>query len=101
MVPALIIFALEMNLTPLVTVQVFNFCFLLGKLSQGAILAYHGYLGPEELACALPLVMVALAALLWGIRFRDRIDAMIYRKWLKRALAAIAILLILQYFIMG
>ncbi len=98
MVPALIIFALEMNLTPRVTVQVFNFCFLLGKLSQGFVLASHGYLGPQELLSALPYVAAALAALGFGIHFRNRIDAEIYRRWLKRALAAIAILLILQYF---
>ena len=34
MVPALIIFALEAGLGPVVSVQVFNLCFLVGKLSQ-------------------------------------------------------------------
>jgi len=99
MVPALIIFAIELRLAPLVTVQVFNFCFLLGKLSQGAVLASHGYVGQSEILHSLPLAGAALAALWWGMRFRDRIDAAVYRKWLKRALAAIAILLIVQYFV--
>lgn len=97
MLPALIIFALEMNLEPLVTVQVFNFCFLFGKLSQASVLASHGYLGGPQIIAALPVVGAALVALAIGMRYRDRIEASVYRRWLKRSLAAISMLLILQY----
>lgn len=97
MLPALIIFALEMRLTPLVTVQIFNFSFFFGKMSQAAVLSTHGYLGPPQLAASVPFVCIALVALFLGIRFRERIAADTYRLWLKRVLAAIAALLVLQY----
>ncbi len=98
MLPALIIFALEMNLTPLITVQIFNFSFFFGKLSQGAILASSGYLDSSHILAAIPLICLALLALGLGMRFRDRIKTEVYRRWLKRILAALTILLILQYF---
>lgn len=97
MLPALIIFALEMRLSPLVTVQVFNFSFFLGKLSQGAVLASHGYLDSSHVISVSPYIGVALLALALGMHFRDRIDERIYRRWLKRVLAGIAILLVIQY----
>lgn len=98
MLPALIIFALEMNLTPLITVQLFNFCFFFGKLSQGGILASHGYLDNAHVIAAIPIVCTALIALGVGMRFRKRIRMALYRQWLKRILTAIAVLLVLQYF---
>lgn len=98
MLPALIIFALEMGLTPLVTVQVFNFSFFFGKLSQGAVLVSSGYLDGPHILSAIPIICIALLALALGMRYRDRIEADVFRRWLRRILAAITILLILQYF---
>ena len=97
MLPALIIFALEMELKPLVTVQIFNFSFFIGKISQAAVLTAHGYLDGAQLLASIPLVGMALLALVIGMRYRDRIEVRVYRKWLKRTLAAIAVLLIFQY----
>jgi len=97
MLPALIIFALEMKLTPLVTVQLFNFCFFFGKLSQGAILASHGYLAGAHLLVAIPIIGMALIALGVGMHYRNRIKAEVYRRWLRRVLEAITVLLVLQY----
>jgi uncharacterized membrane protein YfcA len=48
------------------------------------------------LAAAL-LTVPALAALLLGMRLRARIDAATYRRWLRRALAAMAALLVAQF----
>ena len=97
MLPALIIFALEMNLTPLVTVQIFNFSFFFGKISQGTILLSHGYLDGAQFLSTLPLVVIALLGLAVGIQFRERIKVERYRRWLKWILAGISILLVLQY----
>jgi len=97
MLPALIIFALELELKPLVTVQVFNFCFFFGKLSQAAVLVNHGLLGPSQIIASIPFIGIALVALTIGMQYRDRIDVKIYRLWLKRVLAAIAVLLTLQF----
>lgn len=98
MLPALIIFALEMNLTPLVSVQVFNFCFFFGKLSQGAVLATHGYLNGPLILSAAPIIAIALIGLAMGMRCRKRIRADAYRRWLRRILTAITVLLAFQYF---
>ena len=44
-----------------------------------------------------PLVVVAAAGALYGIRIRNRIDAPTYRRWLKGALFAMALILCGQY----
>ena len=97
MLPALIIFALEMDLKPLVTVQVFNFCFFFGKISQAAALMDHGLFGASQFIESIPVIFIALMALTIGMCFRDRIEVDVYRRWLKRTLAAVAALLIFQY----
>ena len=99
MLPALIIFALEMDLKPLVTVQVFNFCFFFGKLSQAAVLVDQGFIGWPQITGSISVICIALIALIIGMRFRERIEVDIYRRWLKRVLAIIAGLLIIQYFL--
>jgi hypothetical protein len=66
------------------------------------LLALFGVVGSflgTQILHSLPLAGAALAALGWSMRFRDRIEAVVYRKWLKRAPAAIAILPIVQYFV--
>ena len=97
MLPALIIFALEMNLTPLATVQIFNFSFFFGKITQGAVLASHGYLDGAHFLSTLPLIGIALLGLAVGIQFRAQIRVDVYRQWLRWILAGLSILLILQF----
>jgi uncharacterized membrane protein YfcA len=75
-----------------------------GRESIGSfwLLALFGVVGSflgAQILHSLPLAGAALAALGWSMRFRDRIEAVVYRKWLKRAPAAIAILPIVQYFV--
>jgi uncharacterized membrane protein YfcA len=41
--------------------------------------------------------VVAVAAGFVGVRLRDRIDAVMFRRWVKRALALIAMALLVQY----
>ena len=41
--------------------------------------------------------VIAAGTVLAGIRIRNRVDAMTYRGWLKKALFVIALLLLLQY----
>ena len=45
----------------------------------------------------LPLALVAVGALWLGMRLRQRIDATTYRRWVRGALALLAVLLCLQY----
>jgi len=97
MVPALIVYALEAGLAATVTVQVFNFCFLAGKLSQAAVFSASGLFTQKVLLATLPLAGVTLLALWLGMTLRERIDAETYRRWLRKVLYLIALLLVVQY----
>lgn len=97
MVPVLIVFALELSLATTVTVQVFNLCFLSGKLSQAVTFGYAGTLTTQALLATTPLAVVAIIALLLGNRLRDRIDTETYRGWLKKVLLIMASVLVVQF----
>ncbi len=97
MVPLLIIFALEVGMTPLVMVQVFNLCFLAGKTAQVGAFAYAGLLTLPLVLAILPLAAGTSVTLLLGMRVRDRVDAETYRRWLRKVLAVMALILIGQY----
>jgi hypothetical protein len=97
MVPLLIIFALQVGMTPLAMVQVFNLCFLAGKTAQVGAFAYSGVLTPSLLAATLPFAAVAAVALLFGMRVKERVDAETYRGWLHKVLVAMVAVLITQY----
>jgi uncharacterized membrane protein YfcA len=97
MVPALIIFALEAGLAPRVTVQVFNFCFLLGKLSQALVLARTGLFTSDVILATVPLAAATVAALAVGMILQNRIDGETYRRWMKHVLLVIAVMLVGQY----
>ncbi len=96
-VPALIVYALELGLAPLVTVRVFNFCFLAGKLAQALTFGAAGLFTAEVIFKTLPAALLALAGLWIGARLRRRVDAGTYRRWLRAALFVIASVLVFQY----
>jgi uncharacterized membrane protein YfcA len=98
MVPLLIIFALEVGMSKLAMVQVFNLCFLAGKVAQVGAFSFAGVLSLDLLGVTLPFAAVALAALLVGMRIRDGVDADTYRRWLRRVLWAMVLILSGQYF---
>ena len=97
MLPALVIFALEMGLAPTAMIQTFNFCFLCGKIAQGVVFAASGILSAPILAATLPLAVAGLAALSAGMVFRSRIEEQVYRGWLRKVLFLLSMLLIGQY----
>ena len=81
----------------LVQVQAMQLCFVVGKSTQFTVLTLHGGVPSAQWAATLPLCVVAVAAGYGGVRMRDRIDAAAFRRWVKRALALIAIALLAQY----
>ena len=97
MLPALIVFALEMRLSTRTTVQVLNFCFLTGKLAQGAILALNGLLPTVTLINSIPLCVAVLVALMMGIWLRRRMATETYRRVLRGLLLVMALILMGQY----
>lgn len=98
MVPILIIYALEMGLQTTAMVQVFNMCFLAGKVSQIVVFTAAGMLTSKSLLLTVPLAAVALVALILGMTFRGRISGDAFRTIIKWVLFVIALVLIGQYF---
>jgi len=99
MVPLLIIFALQVGMTPLAMVQVFNLCFLAGKAAQMGIFGYSGIMTASLLLFTLPFAALSAAALLVGMRVREKVDAPTYRGWLHRVLVLMVVILVGQYFL--
>ena len=97
MVPALIIFALEFRLAAAVAVQLFNFSFFLGKISQGLVFAHSGLLDFQLLLATVPLAGLSVTALLTGMALQRRIHAETYRRLLKKVLFIIAFVLTVQF----
>ena len=95
--PPLIVYYLALDVHPTILVQALNICFLSGKSMQFATLASAGGVAADQWLMTLPLAVVGAAGGWYGIRVRDRIDAPTYRRWLRRALFAIAVFLIAQY----
>ncbi|MEO8443074.1 MAG: sulfite exporter TauE/SafE family protein, partial [Betaproteobacteria bacterium] len=87
--PPLIIYYLALGLAPAMMVQAMQICFLVGKSTQFAVLTLHGGVTSAQWVATLPFCAVAVAAGFAGARVRNRIDAALFRRWIKRALALI------------
>ena len=99
MVPLLILFALEVGMSKLAMVQVFNLCFLVGKTVQVGVFSVAGFFTLSMLAAALPFAAVAAVALLLGMRIRDRVQGDTYRRWLQQVLWVMVFVLTGQFFL--
>jgi uncharacterized membrane protein YfcA len=95
--PPLIVYYLAIGVQPAAFVQALNICFFTGKSTQFATLATAGGIAPLQWLVTLPLAALAAATAVRGARIRNRIDAATYRRWLKGALFAIAVILCAQY----
>ena len=65
--------------------------------SPPCALATRGGVATGDWLATLPFVVVGVAASLTGVRIRSRIDAQVFRLWVKRALFVIALGLLAQY----
>ena len=99
MVPVLIIYTLGMGLTTTVLVQVFNMCFLAGKMTQIVIFSGAGELNTQLLLATSPLAGVALIALFLGMAIRSHITSGSYTIIIKGILLITALILIAQYYL--
>jgi uncharacterized membrane protein YfcA len=91
--PPLIIYFMTLELGPLAMTQVLNLCFLAGKTTQAASLGIANVGGRVLLAQSLPLTVIAVLALLGGMRLQSRMRQETYRRVLRATLWAMAILL--------
>ena len=94
--PPLIIYYLALGVAPALLVQALQICFTVGKTTQFFVMTLYGGVAASQWLATLPLVAIAMAAGVGGARMRDRIDAATFRIWVKRALLAIAIVLLVQ-----
>src|SRR3990172_9370086 len=92
--PPLIIYYLALGLSPAMMVQAMQLCFMVGKATQFSVLTLHGGVTAAQWLATLPLCVIAIAAGVGGTRMRSRIDAAMFRKWVKRALWVIAFALL-------
>jgi uncharacterized membrane protein YfcA len=95
--PILFVYFMLLGAAPLQVVQTLNMCFTVGKGSQVATLAAAGALNAATWAAVAGLTVPSVAALVAGMRVRDRIDAQTYRSWLRKALWVMVVLLVLQF----
>jgi uncharacterized membrane protein YfcA len=95
--PVLLVYFMLLGAAPQQIVQTLNLCFSVGKGSQVATLAASGALSAATWITVAGLAVPAVAALALGMRLRDRIDAQAYRRWLRKALWVMAIVLLVQF----
>jgi len=97
MVPLLIILFLELDEPPRVMVQVFNLCFLAGKLAQIGTFMGADVFGAAAARVSLPLVVAGLTGLALGMALHDRIPTQTYRRLLRGVLWLVAGILLVQF----
>ena len=95
--PILFVYFMLLGAAPSQVVQTLNMCFTVGKGSQVATLAAAGALSAATWAAVAGLAVPSVAALVAGMRVRERIDAQTYRAWLRKALWVMVVLLLLQF----
>ena len=98
--PPLLVYFLSLGLAPAALVKALNLCFFTGKTTQLSTLMATGDIAAAVWISTLPLCAVGIAMSLAGTRIRNRVEAATYRRWLKYALAAMAVILLGQFYLM-
>jgi uncharacterized membrane protein YfcA len=99
MVAILIVFFRSIEVPRTSMVPALNACFLVGKISQIAVLSLAGLVSFTLLYETLPLALAAVLALVVGQRIREKIAVQVYRRVLHGLLVILAGILLLQFFI--
>lgn len=95
-VPPLVIYFMAIGVESLALTQILNLCFLVGKSTQALTLGISGQIGLTLLYATLPLTLIAVAALLFGLRIQSRIRAEVYQGLLRNVLWLMALVLVAQ-----
>ncbi len=98
MVAILIIYFLSVGVQRGEMVAAMNLCFLIGKLCQMVVFFVVGLMSMTLLLKTIPLAIAAYGALLYGQRLSKRISQQRYKQWLRYLLAALALILLWQFF---
>ena len=95
--PPLLIYFMMLGLGPAQVVQALNFSFTFSNGARVATWAASGAMPPAIWAAAAGLVLPSVLGLFAGMRVRERIDAVTYRRWLRGSLWVMALMLISQF----
>jgi uncharacterized membrane protein YfcA len=95
--PVLLVYFMLLGLAPGALIQALNLCFSFGKSTQVATWALSGAISGADWVAIGALCVPSVLALFAGMRLRSRIDAETYRRWLRKALGVMALLLIGQF----
>src|SRR3954470_8437640 len=95
--PVLLVYFMLLGLAPGTLIQALNLCFSFGKSAQVATWALSGAISPADWIAIGAFCIPSVGALFAGMRLRSRIDAETYRRWLRKALGVMALLLIGQF----
>jgi uncharacterized membrane protein YfcA len=95
-VPPLVIYFMALRLEALAMTQILNLCFLVGKSTQAVTLGIAGKIGLTTLVATLPFTVIAVTALLVGMRIQGRIQPQAYQTALRLVLRVMAVILMAQ-----
>jgi uncharacterized membrane protein YfcA len=95
-VPPLVIYFTALGLEALALTQILNLCFLVGKTTQALTLAISGNISRIALIASVPLTIIAVVALFFGMHIQRRVQPEIYKKLLRKVLWVMALILIAQ-----
>ncbi len=96
MVPILVIYSLEAGWAKIVTVQIFNLCFISGKAAQLAVFSGSGTFTLGILLNTLPIAGIAALSLFVGQIVQDKINIELFRKIIKTVLLVLGVILSVQ-----
>jgi hypothetical protein len=99
MIPVLIIYVLELELTKSDSIVLMNFCFFSSKLTQIATFGWMGVFTLSVFGWGILYASVAVTSLMIGKHFSEKIDAKMFTLILRVSLWIMAGMLFLQYFI--
>ncbi len=98
MVAILIIYFVSMGIQRSEMVSAMNLCFLIGKICQIVVFFAAGLMNFVLLIKTLPLALTAFVALKYGQKIGDQIPQQRYTALLRFLLAALAVVLLWQFF---
>jgi uncharacterized membrane protein YfcA len=94
--PPLLIYFTLLGLEITAMTQILNLCFLGGKIVQAGTLAGAGEIRMSRAFANVPLTVVGLAGSYVGMSLQKRVSAATYKRVLRYALFAIALILLWQ-----
>ena len=95
-VPVLAIYFLGLELGVTAMTQLYNLCFIVGKITQASTLAYHGAFTVNSVILGAAFTILSTACQYPGMRIQSGMETHTYRRWMDRTILAMAIMLIAQ-----